>query len=99
MRDTNVLSWDHRCSQWQDPDNALPVPPRRAQRTLTPPVGVMVRVEWPRGGVELISARAVAYTGRAVLCHWTEPRLRILGAWFPLVDVDVERRASAAVAT
>ena len=54
-----------------------------------------MRVVWPLDGVELIRARAVAYTTRAVLCHWTEPRLRILGAWFPPADVDRVRQRAA----
>ena len=40
-----------------------------------------------RDGEETIRARAVAHTTRAVLCHRTEPRLAILGAWFAPGDV------------
>lgn len=91
MPDVEPLAWDQHRTTWQDPLNALRVPARRAQRDLTPPVDVVVRVDWPRDGVELIEARAVAYTTRAVLCHWREPRLQVLGAWFPAADV---RRAA-----
>lgn len=91
MHYATVTSWRSRAERFQDPLNALPIPARRAQRDLVPPVDVDVRVVWPRDGQETIRARAVAYTTRAVLCHWTEPRLAILGAWFPADDV---RRAS-----
>lgn len=89
MHDVEPLAWDQHRTTWQDPLNALPVPPRRAQRDLVPPVDVVVRVVWPRDGAEHVKARAVAYTTRAVLCHWAEPRLRTLGTWF--LPSDVER--------
>ena len=87
MHDATVASWRSRAESFQAPLNALPIPARQAQRDLVPPVDVDVRVVWPRDGEETIRARAVAYTTRAVLCHWTEPRLAILGAWFAPGDV------------
>lgn len=83
-----VASWRAQPELFQDPLNALTVPARRAQRDLVPPADVVVRVVWPRDGAEQVKARAVAYTTRAVLCHWAEPRLRTLGAWFPPSDVE-----------
>lgn len=95
MHDTIVDSWYAHQHLWQSPVNALEIPPRRAQRDLVPPVAVVVRVEWPRDGVEVIAARAAAWTSTAVLCHWTEPRLQILGAWFSADDVTRADHAQA----
>lgn len=88
MQHATVASWRAQPEVFQDPLNALTVPARRVQRDFLPPVDVVVRVVWPRDGTEHVEARAVAYTTRAVLCHWAEPRLRILGAWFPPSDVE-----------
>lgn len=87
MHDPVIESWYASSHLWQTPTNAVAVPPRRAQRDLEPPIDVLVRVVWPRDGVEMITARAVAYTTNLVLCHWSEPRLQILGAWFDAGDV------------
>lgn len=95
MRDATVLSWYARRHLWQSPVNSVPIPPRRAQRDLVPSIAVVVRVAWPDDGVELIEARAAAWTRTAVLCHWSEPRLQILGAWFPPHEL---RRLDAIVA-
>lgn len=54
---------------------------------LPPPIDVEARVEWPRDGVELVRARAVAWAHDAVLCHWPERRLQILGAWMLMGSV------------
>ncbi|MFC8732198.1 hypothetical protein ACFT5B_07050 [Luteimicrobium sp. NPDC057192] len=80
-------SWDSGRGQWQDVLNALPIPPYRQQRHM-PRVAVLARVEWERDGVEVIDGHAEHWAGRAVLVHWRDLRLRNLGVWLDVADVE-----------
>ena len=87
FHDPAPMSWDSGRAVWQDVLNALPIPPLRRQRHMTR-VDVSARVVWERDGVEIVVGRAEWWCGRAVLVHWTDLRLRALGVWLDVADVE-----------
>jgi hypothetical protein len=80
-------SWDSGRARWQDVLNAHEIPPYHDQRHI-PQARVRARVVWERDGVELVDGRAEYWAGRAVLVHWNDPRLRALGVWLDVGDVE-----------
>jgi len=80
-------SWDSSRGRWQYVRNAVAIPPHRRQRHM-PKVRVRARVEWERDGVELVDGTAEYWAGRAVLVHWRDLRLRNLGVWLDVEDVE-----------
>jgi len=94
FRDPAGHSWDSSRDAWQDVLNALPIPPERDQRHMTQ-VRVRARVVWERDGVELVDGRAEYWAGRAVLVHWRDLRLRNLGVWLDVGDVERVRPRAA----
>lgn len=82
-----ALAWDAHAALWQAITNELPIPPRRAQRSLPEQPAVTARIEWERDGVELVDTIAYARTERAVLVLLHDPRRQIIGVWLPTHDV------------
>lgn len=82
MFDQTPQTWRQ---DWQDITNALPIPPRAAQRNCH--IAVTARVVWSRDGEEQIDTTAMACTDHAVLVELPDRRNRIVAAWLPPADV------------
>ncbi|UFU03419.1 hypothetical protein LQF12_02075 [Ruania suaedae] len=91
-----VQSWWQLADRTQPILNARRVPPRRAQRRLTPPVPVVATIEWEIDGPEQLHTVATRWTSAGdVLVEINDLRRATLGVWLRRGDV-VRREPGAA---
>ncbi|WP_159622659.1 hypothetical protein [Ruania rhizosphaerae] len=93
-----VESWWQLADRTQPILNARPVPARRVQCRLTPPVPVVATIVWAVDGAEQLRTVATRWTVRGdVLVRILDDRRRTIGAWVSAGDV--ERTGTAATLT